>query len=199
MQLKGIKNLNITLLFSSPLNHLLISQEEVIKLFTTGDSQKDLFNFAEAPNFKAVIFPNQRKDIVFESARVILSDKSETGVTDSTLPADIEALLSANLFGTSKMAAYGINYDYFVESENISDLISQKITDAVEVKSAGVNVTFEQNGIANILNITPIGQEKTYLVSFNSQFDVSVLPSKEELQKQILEQSLVLEAVLKSI
>jgi len=78
MKIEAIKNINITISFSSSLNHLLISQKDLLELFKTGDPQKDLHTFIEAPGLKVLIFPNRQKDIVFEANRVLVNEK--TGV-----------------------------------------------------------------------------------------------------------------------
>ena len=146
MKIQGLKNLNITLLFSAPLNHLLISQADVIKLFTTGDPQKDIFNFVEASGLKVAIFPNQKKDIVFESLRVVLNDKNEVEIDKSTLITDFRKVLDSSFIDKTKIIAYGFNYDFLIELDNNNDLISTKISKIpnITIKSAGINISFEK-------------------------------------------------------
>jgi len=190
MKIQGLKNLNITLLFSVPLNHLLISQADVIKLFSTGDSQKDLFNFVEAPGLKVAIFPNQKKDIAFESLRVSLNDKSEVEIDKSTLITDFRKVLDSGFIDKSKIIAYGFNYDFLIELDNSNDLIGAKISKIpdITIKSAGVNISFEKDGLTHMLTITPTGQEKKFISHFNSHFNSNDIPTNEILKTQIQEQ-----------
>lgn len=190
MKIQGLKNLNITLLFSAPLNHLLISQPDVVKLFSIGDQQKDPFNFVEAPGLKVIIFPNQKKDIAFESLRVSLNDKSEVEIDKSTLITDFRKILNGGFIDQSKIIAYGFNYDFLVQLDNSNDLIGAKISKIpdINIKSAGVNISFEKDGLTHMLTITPTGQEKIFLAHFNSHFNSSSIPEDNILKTQLQEQ-----------
>lgn len=63
MKIETIKSVNITMLFASPINHLLISREGLLNLFKTDDKEKDKMAFIEAPGLKVLIFPNQKKRV----------------------------------------------------------------------------------------------------------------------------------------
>lgn len=52
MKPQEIINKNITILFSEPLNHLLISPTELINSFKIGDEKLDRHTFIEAPVLK---------------------------------------------------------------------------------------------------------------------------------------------------
>lgn len=198
MKIQGLKNLNITLLFSTPLNHLLISQSDIVKLFSTGDIQKDLFNFIEAPGLKLAIFPNQKKDIAFENLRISLNDKSEVEIAKSTIVSDFRKTLNANIIDQSKIIAYGFNYDFLVELDNSNDLIGTKISKLpnINIKNVGVNVSFEKNGLMHTLTITPTGQEKIFLMHFNSHINSKDVPEDNVLNEQITAQFNELKEIL---
>ncbi len=201
MKIQGLKNLNITLLFSAPLNHLLISQADVIKLFTTGNPQKDLFNFVEAPGLKVAIFPNQKKDIAFESLHIRLNDKNEIEVDKSTLIDDFRKVLNSGFIDKSKIIAYGFNYDFLVELENGNDLIGAKISKIpnINIKSVGVNISFEKDGLTHMLTMTPTGQGKIFIASFNSHFNSNDIPADEILKTQLQEQVSKFKEITKSL
>lgn len=202
MKIQGLKNLNITLLFSAPLNHLLISQSDVVKLFTTGDTQKDLFNTIEAPGFKAIIFPNQKKDIAFEPSRVSLNDKSEVEISQSVIVSDLRKILDSSLFiDQNKLVAYGFNYDFLVELDNGDDLIGKKISELpnITIKNPGVNFSFEKSGATNILSINPTGKEGLFLVHLNSNYNSTNIPADNILNEQISTQFKNLEEILKNL
>lgn len=190
------------MLFSSPLNHLLISQSDLVKLFSTGDVQKDLFSFVEAPGLKLAIFPNQKKDIAFENSRIVLNDKSEVEVSQSTVVADIRKILNNKIFiDRSKIIAYGFNYDFLVELEIGNNLIGTKISKlpGVTIKSAGINISFEKNGLTHMLTITPTGKEKIFLVHFNSHFNSTNIPEDSILKEQIIAQSNEFKEILNNL
>lgn len=202
MKIQGLKNLNITLLFSSPLNHLLISSGDVIKLFTTGDTQKDLFNTIEAQGFKAVIFPNQKKDVAFENSRVSLNDKSEVEIGKSTIITDLRKILDSGLsIDQSKIVAYGFNYDFLVELDNGGALIGKKISELpnITIKNPGVNFSFEKNGATNVLSISPTGKEGLFLVHLNSNYNSTNIPADNVLSEQITTQSKNLVEILNNL
>lgn len=201
MKIQGLKNLNITLLFSAPLNHLLISQGDVVKLFSTGDAQKDIVNAIEAPGLKLIIFPNQKKDIAFENLRVVLNDKSEVGIDKSTIVGDFRKILNGNFLGQSKIIAYGFNYDFLVELDNSNDLIGTKISQLpdITIKSAGINLSFEKDGLTHMLTITPTGPEKMFLAHFNSHFNAQDIPEDNILKAQISDQFKEFEDLLNNL
>lgn len=76
MKIESVKNLNITLLFSAPLNHNLVSQQELFGSFKTDDPKDDLNSFIAAPGIRALIFPNRQKEIIFEANRILINEKT---------------------------------------------------------------------------------------------------------------------------
>ncbi|MGH2563878.1 MAG: hypothetical protein ACRDE5_05165, partial [Ginsengibacter sp.] len=168
-----------------------ISQGDLVKLFKVGDAQKDLFNVVEAPGLKVLILPNQKKDIVFESTRLSVNDKSGVEIKDSTIIEDFEKAFNISAIDKSKVVAYGFNYDFLAElySGNPNDFIGEKISKLkdIVVKNVGINVSFEKDGLTHTLILTPSANPKIFLVHFNSHFNSSNVPNNEELKKQILQ------------
>lgn len=203
MKIESIKNINITLLFSEPLNHLLVSQKGLLDLFKTGDQQKDLHTFVEAPGLKVLIFPNLKKEFVFEGVRVLINDKSETVIEKSEIVNDFRKILDSNMFNMDKLAAYGFNYDAVVIPENdnfkISDLVGAKIAGIENIKNAGVNVLFEKGSITYALEIKPIGREKKFVAHFNAHFSVNKLPRDQELKKAMENQFIEFKNIIQKI
>lgn len=192
MKIEAIKNVNITILFSEPLNHLLISQKELFDLFKTNDKDKDSHTFVEAPGLKVLIFSNLKKEIVFEGVRVLVNDKSETAIEKSEVVSDFKKIIDSNMINVDKLAAYGFNYDTVVVPENdsfkISDLVGTKIAGIANIKNAGVNILFDKDSITYMLEIKPVGKEKKFVAHFNAHFSTNKLPESQELKKQIFEQ-----------
>ena len=61
MKIESIKGINITLLFSLPLNHLLIDQKELVEMYKMGDAEQDATTFirhCEIFPWRAVEFGN---------------------------------------------------------------------------------------------------------------------------------------------
>jgi len=203
MKIQGLKNLNITVLFSAPLNHLLISQVDIVKLFQVGNPQNDLFNLVEAPGLKVLTFPNQKKDIVFESTRLSVNDKSEVEIEKSSIVEDFEKAFNISAIDKSKVVAYGFNYDFLAELENgnPSDLVGEKISKLpnITIKNVGINVSFEKDGLTHTLTLTPSAQPKVFLVHFNSHFSSSDVPSVVELKDQMLVRFKEFKEILKNL
>jgi len=205
MKIESIKNVNITILFSRPINHLLISQKDLLDLFKISDPDKDKHTFIEAPGLKVFVLPAQQKEIVFEATRILINDKTGVDPKDSKVIDDLQKLLNTNLFEKDKIAAYGFNYDVVAIPPNgsfkIEDLIGQKITTSLgEIKKAGVNTSFEKNGVKYllVLNILEEGGKK-FSAHLNSHFDISILPDFETLKEKISKEYREFEDIIKKL
>lgn len=203
MKIEAIKNVNITVLFASPIDHLLISQKGLLDLFKTGDEVKDKRTFIEAPGLKVVIFPNRKKEFVFEGTRILVNDKNEVLPKDSDVIDDFEKIINSNMVEKGKFAAYGFNYDAVVIPENsnfkISDLVSSKVANIQDIKSAGVNILFEKNNTTYVLEIKPIGSDQKFVAHFNAHFSTNKLPDTKELKEKINKEFLEFKNTLEKI
>jgi hypothetical protein len=174
MEFKEIKQLNITLLFSEPLNHLLITFNDLLDLFKVGDERLDQHSFIEAPGLKVLIFPNRQREIVFEANRVLINDKSKKEPQNSEVVEDLKKILQKNkMVDRNKIIAYGFNYDIVgtSEKEKVEDFISSKIIDATKnIKSAGVNLVFEKDTSRQTLQIRPLPMANQYLINLNVHY-----------------------------
>lgn len=194
MKIEAIKNINITVLFSSPINHLLVSQKDLLDMFKSGDQTKDQHTFVEAPGLKVAAFPNLKKDIVFETNRFLINDKGED-VEKTKIVDDLQKIVNSNMVEKDKIVAYGFNYDTIVYPQNdefkIDDLIGSKISEIEGIKSAGINVLYEKNNATYVLDIKPINagdSDKKFLAHFNVHFNKKKLPAINELIKDISNQ-----------
>jgi hypothetical protein len=194
MKIEAIKNINITVLFSAPINHLLVSQEELLNMFKSGDQLKDHHSFIEAPGLKFMAFPNLKKDIVFEVNRFLINNKNEV-IGGTEIVDDLQKIINSSMVEKGKVAAYGLNYETIVYPQSsdfkISELIGSKISAIKGIRSAGVNVWYEKNDITYGLEIKPInsgGAEKKFVANFNVHFNKSELPAKDELIQDITRQ-----------
>ncbi len=204
MKIEAIKNVNITVLFSSPLNHLLISQKGLLDLFKTGEQEKDKHTLVEAPGLKVLIFPNMKKEFVFEGVRILVSDKSETLPENSDIVDDFQKIITSNMVERDKITAYGFNYYAIIspgeEGFRITDFIGSKIfAIGEEIKSAGVNLVFEKNNIKYTLEIKPISYEQQKFVAHLNVHFGKNLPEFEELKKGIREQFEIFKNIIKKI
>ena len=102
----------------------------------------------------------------------------------------------------NKIAAYGFNYDAVVVPENndfkINDLISDKVAAIKGIKSAGVNILFEKDDAAYVLEIKPISEQK-FVAHFNAHFSTNKLPDTKELKEKIDKEFLEFENTIKEI
>jgi len=205
MKIEAIKNVNITVLFASLINHLLISQKGLLDLFKIGDEAKDVMTFVEAPGLKVLMFTNRKKDFVFEGTRILVNDKNEVLPKDSEIIDDFEKIISSDMVEKGKVAAYGFNYDAVIIPENsnfkISDLVGSKVANIQDIKSAGVNILFEKDGTTYILEIKPIGSgnEQKFLAHFNAHFSINKLPDTKELKEKINKEFMEFKTIIEQI
>ena len=191
VKIKNFKNTNITLIFSVPLNHLLITQSALFKLFSTGDAQKDTNNFIEAPGLKVMIFPSQGKEFVFESNRLLINDKSDSAVISSSLIPGFQKILDSGMVDTKDIVAYGFNYDIAIalDENTVATFLNPKIVKSLDIKSAGISVTFNREGTEYKLQIAPSGQGNDFIAHLNVQYNAHSLPDALALQKDFEAQS----------
>jgi len=178
MEYKEILNTNITLLFSEPLNHLLITLKDLIDLFKIGDEKLDQHSFIEAPGLKVLIFPNRQKELIFEANRILINDKSKKEPQNSEIVDYLEKILRKNkMVDRNKIIAYGFNCDIIgtLEKGKVEDFISSKVKEAVEnIKSAGINLVFEKNSSRQTLQITPLPTANHFLIHLNVHYQQSL-------------------------
>lgn len=202
MRIESIKNVNITALFSAPINHLLISQKDLLDLFKTENQENDEHTFIEAPGLKVLIFPKRQKEIVFESNRILINEKTGVEPEKSEVVEYLQKILDGNFIEKDKIAAYGYNYDVVVlpdDNFDISDFVGSKIINVGNIKSAGVNFSFEKDNTTLILDIRPIGNEQKFIAHFNAHFNVNKLPNSQELEDEIKIQFEELKNILQKI
>lgn len=191
MKIEAIKNVNITVLFSSPLNHLLINQNGVLSLYKTGDEEKDKNTLVDAPGLKLFTFPVRKKDLVFEGTRVLISDKSEASPRESDVIDDFKKIIDSGMIEKDKIVAYGFNYDVVVIPESdfrMDNLIGGKISKIPNIKSAGVSISFEKGDVKYLLEIKPISGGGKFIAHFNAHVNVGELPEINKLREKIVEE-----------
>ncbi|OGF21852.1 hypothetical protein A2Y83_01740 [Candidatus Falkowbacteria bacterium RBG_13_39_14] len=203
MKIESVKNVNITLLFASPLNHLLISQKELFDKFKSEGANNDQHSFIEAPGLKVLVFPKMQKEIVFEATRILISDKTGKEVDKSDIIGDLEKIKSLDIVEQNKLSAYGFNYDAVVVPDNgnfdIKDLVSDKIAAIENIKSAGINILFEKDRIIYTLEIKPIKNDGRFIAHFNAHYNSNELPSEKKLKGDIESQFSEFSHLLKKI
>ena len=189
MKVESVKNINITLLLSSPLNHLLISQKDLLDKFKSGVDDNDKHSFIEAPGLKVLVFPKRQKEIVFEANRIVINDKRGGKIDESEVVDDLQNLLTLDAIDLNKLSAYGFNYDAVIipesDSFDINNLVGSKIASIENIKSAGVNVLFEKGNITYVLEIKPLRDNKRFIAHFNAHFNLNKLPSAADLKSEI--------------
>lgn len=190
MNIESVKNINITLLFSSPLNHLLISQSDLLNKFKSEDADDNQHSFIGAPGLKILLFPKKQKEIVFEPTRILLNDKTGIAVENTEVVDDLQKILSLEAVDQNKLNAYGFNYDAVVvpkENFDFKDFISEKIINIGNLKSVGISISFEQNGVLYAVDLASINNNKL-VAHFNAHINTDKLPVVSELKIEIYKQ-----------
>lgn len=193
MKIESTKNINVTLLFASPFNHLLITQRDLLSLYNTGDPKKDEHTFVEAPGLKILIFPNRQKEIIFEASRILINDKTGGDLASSEVVADLFRITTQNFIEQNKQIAYGFNFDVLTapndDNFEIADLIGDRIASLTEIKSAGITISFDMDSISHMLEIKPIiGEVQKFLVHFNAHYNEDSLPEESTMIQRMNEQ-----------
>jgi len=191
MRLESIKKLNITLLFSSPLNHNLVSHQDLFDLFKTGDYQNDINNFIAAPGIRALILPAQQRDVVFESNRIIINERTGKNPDESDLISSLEKISGKNFFEKEKIAAYGFNYEIIAISDDenfgTNDLVSDKIANIGAIRGAGVDFVFDKDDKRYVAKIKSLEDVmKKFAVDLNIHYSQKDLPSFDDLKKHLI-------------
>jgi len=189
--LESIKKLNITLLFSSPLNHNLVSHQDLFDLFKTGDYQNDINNFIAAPGIRALILPAQQRDVVFESNRIIINERTGKNPDESDLISSLEKISGKNFFEKEKIAAYGFNYEIIAISDDenfgTNDLVSDKIANIGAIRGAGVDFVFDKDDKRYVAKIKSLEDVmKKFAVDLNIHYSQKDLPSFDDLKKHLI-------------
>lgn len=191
MNIQSIKNVNITVLFANPINHNVISQKELVDLFKTGKQKEDLHTFIEAPGLKVLIFPNRQKELIFETNRILINEKTGNTPEKVTIINDIEKVIKElSDIKDSNIAGYGFNYNVVVDQSSnfkIEDIAGKKISSLSGIKSVGVKVGYEKNSVKYLLEINPfeVSVEKKIAVHFNVHFSQNKFPNAKELKDEI--------------
>ena len=116
MQIQSLKNLNITLLLDSNVDHNSVANKQVFSVVT--DIAEGLEHVViEGPDIKVFQFPKLDYNLVIESRRLLVNDKSGKDLNDSDISSKIIKL--HKIMG-GKVIAYGYNFDFVVSAEGSS-------------------------------------------------------------------------------
>lgn len=99
-------------------------------------------------------------------------------------------ILSLEAVDQNKLNAYGFNYDAVVvpkENFDFKDFISEKIINIGNLKSAGISISFEQNGVLYAVDLASINNNKL-VAHFNAHINTDKLPVVSELKIEIYKQ-----------
>lgn len=192
MQTKETKQFNITLLFSEPLNHLLITPSKILDLFKkTEDKKSPQHTLVEAPGLKVFVFPQLQKEVVFEVNRLLINDKSGLLPDKSELINYLAKITKSEMVDKKKIIAYGLNYDILITTVNESidfvKFVGSKISKVVEnIEKAGIQIAFHKQTNSYNLELKPINQNKL-IAHLNVHYNTP-LPSKKNLQENLVKQ-----------
>lgn len=188
MKFQEILNKNITILFSEPLNYLLISPTDLINLFKTGDEKLDRHTFIEAPGLKVLVFPNRQKEIVFEANRLLINDKTREDPTKSEIFDYLEKIIEKNkMIDKNKISAYGFNFDVIVSSEKrLKDFINPEIMGVFNnIKSVGIQLSFGKESLIQNFQIIPTPVENQFIICVNFNYS-GILEEKEKIKEKFV-------------
>lgn len=193
MQTKEIKQLNITLLFSEPLNHLLIASDRVLNLFKKNEDEKPpRHTLIEGPGLKVFSFSQIQKEVVFEVSRILINDKGGLLPNKSEITNVLEKMVKSEIIDERKIIAYGLNYDVLITPDsgpiNFVEFIGSKISKVVKnIERTGIQIAFSDQGNKYNLELKPVDKNKL-IAHLNVHYSAPHLPSKVAFKKKLVEQ-----------
>lgn len=189
MRLQSIKQMNITVLFPVPLNHALISIQELIKDLKKDNQEQDKTTVVDAPGLKALTYPNRAKDIVYEQNRLLINDRESLDPDKSSIFDYLDKGFKQTIQDRKSIAAYGFNFDVIAMNTKKGDFLNQHTLQVIrkigEIQEQGSKVIFARNGKRFDLQLTPTGSKGELLVHLNVHYSKSELPEIKILKKEV--------------
>jgi len=189
-----IKQLNITSIFTE-IDHSLISSEKLREIFNLTEEEKKKSPFFEIPGIKSLILPPEKqKEVIFESNKLRINDKSGKLPQHSDLVNDFYKVINANLVDRAKLIAYGFNYDILITTEEEIDyriFIGKKILSILDnnpLLDGGVRMRYLKDNKRLDLQFIPIvGQNKQFIIHLNVHYEKGEIKDFNLLQVQFNE------------
>ena len=188
-----IKQLNITAVFSE-IDHTSITAEKMRKVFELTEEEKKNSPFLEpSPVVKILAIPNRKKDIIIESNRLRVNDRSGKKPKESDLIQDFRKVFE-NLVGKEKIVAYGFNYDILVLTEQPIDykiFIGNKMLSIIDggmLSEAGMRMIYRKDNKRFDPQISPIvGNVNQFLLHLNIHYDKKEIKNFDFFQDQFIQ------------
>lgn len=187
-----IKQLNITALFTE-IDHASITAQKMREVLNLNDAEKKNSPFFEIPGVKSLVVPSRQKDIVFESNRLRVNDKSDKEPKSSDLVQDFHKAFES-LVDKTKLVAYGFNYDILVTTEELVDyktFVGEKMLSILNggvLSETGMRMVYEKDNKKFDLQISPIGGlPKQFVAHLNIHYDINKIEDFTLIQNQFVQ------------
>lgn len=146
MKLDSIKKINLTFLFSEPINHNDIHPDDILEVIELEEEEKST---VQGPHFIG-IFLEKGISIIFEQQRFLITDKRGMEPDDSEIVNYAIKILEDQLPEELKISAHGFNYDLVANCKDltIDDLLGEGVTTLpFQLKSGGININFDHKNL----------------------------------------------------
>lgn len=198
MQIKSLKNLNITLLLDSNVDHNAVANKQVFSVVS--DTTDELEHVViEGPDIKVFQFPKLDYNLVIESKRLLVNDKSGKDLNTSEVSSKIIKL--HKIMG-GKVKAYGYNFDYLVSAEesSVESILGNKLSTLKNVRDFGASLRFDDEGVDVGLDINPIvGKNNDFLVHVNVNHNESFPADESQVKDKLKEAEEIAKKILSKI
>lgn len=114
VQQNTVKRLNITFVFSEPLNHAFITPERVVKVFAQTNGAQEKHNLIQAPNLLVLLLRESKKEIIFEQNRVLINDNSGVSPEESNIIDLADKVHAGSFARKDATSAEGYNFDLII-------------------------------------------------------------------------------------
>lgn len=202
IQSQEIKQLNITAVFEN-IDYNSISATKIREIFKLNEKEQKNSPFIEFANTKILGMPNRQIDIIVESRRLQVNDKSGQEPSKSKLIENFQIAFD-NLTNKSNLITYGFNYNILVYAKrkiNFQDFLNNELLKTLsedKVLGANVGITFTKNKKRYDLRIAPINSPFAALIYLNAHY-ISKKINSTQLKKQFSENYLELQKIINNL
>ncbi len=205
MDIKEVNYSNITILFSNPLNHNYFSQKFLLDLFSSKNKDLNKNTFIEAPGYKIIQFLNRKIEIVFEVNRILINERIGNFPQKIEVFDYLDKLLKSDYLPKNEIVAYGFNFDIVIDNDKnnflnkeLREFVVSKINDDIE--NIGLSFNFNSKDSNFGFNIKP-GSNLTgkVFINVNVNFNSNTIPSKKDLEKNMLKSFEQIKKILKKL
>ena len=185
MQIQNLKNLNVTLVLDSNIDHNAIANKHIFDVVSENDEKVDHV-VMDGPNLKIFQFPKLEYELIIDPKRLVVNDKSGNDFSSSKI---VSRVIKLHEVVGGEVKSYGFNFDYLVTDENFSanNLLSEKLSLFKDAREIGASLRFDEDGADVGLEVKPIkGKTGEFIAHINVHYSKSFVVKEDVITKEFL-------------